>query len=426
MSVPFWFFILAVVVIAWQCFLLVMALFAPAIRYQVERFEAPPIDSDKFLQTLEALTDAQVNQHSRLTVLTNGEEFYEAELQAIRGATRSVNLEAYIFQRGEIAGRFLEALAERSRAGVKVNLVLDAIGSLSTSRGYCKQLVEAGGRVEFYHPFSWRSVASINNRTHRELLIVDGRCGFIGGAGIADHWLLKKKNHPRWRDTVVQVEGDIVSNLQATFAENWLESCGEVIFGEEYFPPVSHAGTSKAMVVNSAPSAGGSTRARILFQALVSASRRFIRITTPYFLPDDSMLRELIRAVKRGVVVEIVVPGKKSDHGLTRSSSRRLYGDLLKAGARIYEYQPAMIHAKVLVVDDLWSVVGSTNCDNRSFGINDEVNLAGCDQQLANDLSEDFAADVDASKLVTFAEWKRRSVTERLHEALGWALQRQQ
>src|SRR6185312_13679965 len=193
MSVPFWFFVVAVVVIAWQCFLLVMALFAPAIRYQVERFEAPPIDSDKFLQTLEALTDAQVNQHSRLTVLTNGEDFYEAELQAIRGATRSVNLEAYIFHRGELAGRFLEALAERSRAGVKVNLVLDAIGSFSTSRGYCKQLVEAGGRVEFYHPFSWRSVASINNRSHRELLIVDGRFGFIGGAGIADHWLLTKK-----------------------------------------------------------------------------------------------------------------------------------------------------------------------------------------------------------------------------------------
>ena len=426
MSVPFWFFVLAVVVIAWQAFLLVMALFAPAIRYQVERFEAPPIDSDKFLQTLEALTDAQVNEHSRLTVLTNGEQFYDAELQAIRGATRSVNLEAYIFQRGEIAGRFLQALAERARAGVKVNLVLDAIGSFSTSRGYCKELVKAGGRVEFYHPFSWRSLASINNRTHRELLIVDGRCGFIGGAGIADHWLLNKKNHLRWRDTVVQVEGDIVSNLQATFAENWLESCGEVIFGEEYFPPVSHAGTSKAMVINSAPSAGGSTRARILFQALASASRRSIRITTPYFLPDDSMLRELIRAVKRGVVVEIIVPGKKSDHGLTRSSSRRLYGDLLKTGARIYEYQPAMIHAKVLVVDDLWSVVGSTNCDNRSFGINDEVNLAGCDPQLANDLSEDFAADVATSKLVTFAEWERRPFTERLHEALGWALQRQQ
>lgn len=426
MFVPFWFFVLAVVVIIWQSFLLVMALFAPAMRYQVERFEAPPIDSDRFLETLEALTDAQVNEHSSLTVLTNGEQFYEAELQAIRGATQSVNLEAYIFQRGGVASRFLEALAERARAGVKVNLVLDAIGSFSTSRGYCRELVDAGGRVEFYHPFSWRSVASINNRTHRELLVVDGRCGFIGGAGIADHWLLKKKNHPRWRDTVVQVEGDIVSNLQATFAENWLESSGEVIFGEEYFPHVSNAGTSKAMVINSSPSAGGSTRARILFQALVSASRRSIRITTPYFLPDNSMLRELVRAVQRGVQVEIIVPGKKSDHALTRSSSRRLYGTLLRAGARIYEYQPAMIHAKVLVVDDLWSVAGSTNCDNRSFGINDEVNLAACDPETAEDLGRDFAADIADSKLVTFAEWKRRPLTERLHEAVGWALQRQQ
>ena len=426
MSVPLWFFILALVVIAWQGFLLCMALFAPAMRYQVERFEAPPIDSEKFLETLEAVTDAQINPHSALTVLTNGEEFYEAELQAIGAATRSVNLEAYIFQRGEVAHRFLTALAERARAGVKVNVILDAIGSFSTSDAYCSELKKAGGRIEFYHPFSWRSVASINNRTHRELLIVDGELGFIGGAGIADHWLISKKGRARWRDTVIRVEGDIVSNLQATFAENWLESSGEVIFGEEYFPHMAERGSAKAMVINSSPSAGGSTRARILFQALVSAASRNIRITTPYFLPDRSMLRALVRAAGRGVEIEIILPGTKSDHALTRSSSRRLYGELLQAGARIYEYQPAMIHAKVLVVDDLWSVAGSTNFDNRSFGINDEVNLAASDPSLASQLSEDFLKDRAASREITLADWKHRSVAERLHETLGWVLQRQQ
>lgn len=426
MSVPIWFFVLALAVLGWQGFLLFMALFAPAMRYQVERFEAPPIDSEKFLQTLEALTDAQINHHSALTVLTNGEEFYEAELQAIQAATQSVNLEAYIFQRGKVAHRFLTALAERARAGVKVNVVLDAIGSFSTSEAYCRDLKEAGGRIEFYHPFSWRSLASINNRTHRELLIVDGEIGFIGGAGIADHWLIPKKGRARWRDTVVRVEGDIASNLQATFAENWLESSGEVIFGEEYFPHLPKRGTAKAMVINSAPSAGGSTRARILFQALASAASRSIRITTPYFLPDRSMLGALVRAAGRGVEIEIIVPGKKSDHALTRSSSRRLYGELLQAGARIYEYQPAMIHAKVLVVDDLWSVAGSTNFDNRSFGINDEVNLAASDPSLASQLSRDFLHDKAASREITLADWKRRSVAERLHETIGWVLQRQQ
>lgn len=426
MSVPLWFFVLSVVVVAWQAFQLLMALFAPVMRYQIERFEVPAIDSEKFLRRLEALTDAQVNHHSKLKVLTNGEEFYNAELQAIREATRSINLEAYIFQRGNVASKFITAMAERARAGVKVNLVLDAIGSFSTSRAYCRELLDGGGKVSFYHPFSWRSIASINNRTHRELLVVDGRCGFIGGAGIADHWLIDKKGHRRWRDTVIRVEGDVVSNLQATFAENWLETTGEVIFGDEYFPELKAAGNAEAMQINSSPSAGGSTRARILFQALVSAARSNIRITTPYFLPDSSMLRELVRAAQRGVNIEIIVPGKKSDHGLTRSSSRRLYGRLLQAGVRIYEYQPAMIHAKVMVVDALWSVTGSTNFDNRSFGINDEVNLAACDQALAADLSNDFVTDVAASREVTLQDWKRRSLVEKLHEAVGWALQRQQ
>jgi cardiolipin synthase A/B len=222
------------------------------------------------------------------------------------------------------------------------------------------------------------------------------------------------------------VEGDIVSNLQATFAENWLECCGEVIFGEEYFSFDTAQGNAKAMVINSSPSSGGSTRARILFQALISAARNSIQINSPYFLPDRSMMGELLRAAQRGVEITIVVPGKKSDHALTRSSSRRLYGPLLKAGARIFEYQPAMIHAKILIVDDLWSVTGSTNFDNRSFGINDEVNLAARDPSLAGRLAQDFASDLAASRETTYQQWRRRALAERLHEAIGWALQRQQ
>lgn len=419
-------FVIGAIVLAWQAFLLLMSLFAPSLKYQVESFEAPPLDTERFLKTLEALTDAQVNHGSSITVLTNGEKFYEAELAAIRNAQRSVNLEAYIFERGEVTGRFLQALAERARAGVKVNLTIDGIGSFSTRRSYFRELVDAGGRVKFYHPFSWKSVARINNRTHRELLVADGTVGFIGGAGIADHWLIGRKKHPRWRDTVMKVEGDVVCNLQATFAENWLESYGEVIFGEEYFPSPEARGASKAMVVNSAPSAGGSTRARILFQALVAAAKKTILINSPYFLPDRSMTKELVRACKRGVDVRVIVPGKKSDHALTRSSSRRLFGGLLKAGAKMYEYQPSMIHAKVLIVDGLWSVTGSTNFDNRSFGLNDEVNLAVRDDAIAERLSEDFAVDLRASHEVTLAEWQRRPVVERLNEAVGWVLQRQQ
>ena len=221
------FVILAWTVIGWQAFLLLMALFEPALRYKIAQFDSPPIDSEAFLRTIEALTDAQVNHDSLLTVHTNGEQFYEAELEAIRKAHRSINLEAYIFQKGEVTRQFISALVERARAGIKVNVVLDAMGSFSTTKAHLKELVQAGGQVQFYHPFSWRSVARINNRSHRELLIIDGKTGFIGGAGFADHWLHSRKNHKRWRDTMVQVEGEVVCNLQATFAENWLESSEE-------------------------------------------------------------------------------------------------------------------------------------------------------------------------------------------------------
>ncbi|HET6936178.1 MAG TPA: phospholipase D-like domain-containing protein [Candidatus Angelobacter sp.] len=418
--------ILGLVVLGWQSFQLLMALFEPGLRYRIQKFDAAAIDSELFLQTIEALTDAQVNHRSSVAVLTNGEQFYAAQLEAIRSARTSVNLEAYIFQRGKVAHEFLAALAERARAGAKVNVIMDGIGSLTTRRSYCRELIEAGGRLEFYHPFSWKSIARINNRTHRELLVVDGQIGFLGGAGIADHWLMPGKKHPRWRDTVVRVEGDVVCNLQATFAENWLESRGEVIFGEEYFPFCEARGGSKAMVINSAPSVGGSTRARILFQALVSAAQKSIRINSPYFLPDSGMVSELVRAVKRGVEVKIIVPGKKSDHILTRSSSRRLYGPLLQAGARIFEYQPGMIHAKILIVDGLWSVVGSTNFDNRSFGLNDEVNMAVRDEAVAERLETDFVGDLQNSREISLSGWRQRSIFERLNEVVGRVLERQQ
>jgi cardiolipin synthase len=426
MQVSTGFYVFALIVIVWQSFLLVMAFFGPGLRYKVEKVDAPPIDSEIFLKTLEALTDAQINHCSRLTVHTNGEQFYEAELQAIAGARQSINLEAYIFERGEVTRRFVAALAERARAGVKVSVTLDAIGSFSTRKSYFRDLIAAGGKVEFYHPFSWKSIARVNNRTHRELLVVDGQTGFIGGAGFADHWLISKKAHQRWRDTMIQAEGRVVCNLQATFAENWLESCGKVIFGEEHFPFCESKGESKAMVVNSAPSAGGSTRARVLFQALVAAAQDSICINSPYFLPERSLIDELVRAVQRGVKVKIIVPGRKSDHMLTRSSSRRLFGALLKAGAEIYEYQPAMIHAKILIIDGLWSVVGSTNFDNRSFGLNDEVNMAVRDPEFAARLARDFHADLAASEPVTLQSWQKRSTFERCGELLGWVLQRQQ
>ena len=421
------FLVIACFAIVAQSLLLFLALFEPGLDYKISQPDSCPPDSEEFMSILEALTDAHVTRHSRIEVFTNGENYYEAELAAMREAKHNINIEAYIFQKGKVADEFVKVLTERARAGVQVNLVLDSIGSFTTWDSYTAELRAAGGRVCWYHPFKWHTLPRINNRTHRELFIVDGRVGFIGGAGVADHWRYPVKETPRWRDSMFRVEGDAVANLQATFAENWLEASGEILAHKDYFPACEAEECTPSLVVNSSPSAGRSTRARILFQMLLASAQESILITTPYFLPDRSARAEMVRALKeRGVKIRIVVPGKGSDHALTRSSSRRLYGDLLRAGAQIYEYSPTMNHAKTLVIDGMWSVVGSTNFDNRSFGLNDEVNLAAFDKKLAARITEDFERDCAESKIVSYEEWRRRSIFERAHELFGMLLERQQ
>jgi cardiolipin synthase len=420
------FFWLAVVCIAFAIGVFFLALFEPGLEYQISKVPHADLGSEPFLRTLEALANAHEYPNTRVEVLTNGESFYEAELEAIRSAQKSVNLEAYIFQKGELAGRFLEALTERARAGVKVNLVIDAIGALNTEIGYFDGLRNSGGRVYWYHPVRWYSWPRVNNRTHRELLIIDGRIGFIGGAGFADHWYKDIDGERRWRDSMYRVEGEAVARMQSTFAENWVEASGEILMGPEYFPFIPGQGKALAMVIDSTPSAGRSTRARMLFQVLLAAAKKSIHITTPYFVPDASMRDEMIRAIKeRGVEVAIVVPGQ-SDHLIVRRTSRRLYGELLEAGARIYEYQPSMMHAKGLIIDRVWSVVGSTNFDPRSFALNDEVNLAVYEAEFAERLEADFTRDMKDSRQITLEEWRNRPVWEIIQEWFGALFERQQ
>jgi cardiolipin synthase len=420
------FLVVALLAIVAQGIVLIVALFGPGLRYKVDHAELRDIETPELLHNLEALTDARVNERTKLEVLTNGEAFYPAELEAIAAASTSINLEAYVFEAGEIGGRFIGALADRARAGVEVRVVLDGVGSARTTAEDFKPLLDAGGQLAFYHPLRFSTLPRYNHRTHREVLVIDGRMAFVGGPGIADQWFVSKPGERRWRDTVVRLEGRAVNNLQATFAENWLEACGELIAGERHFPKYDADGTSPAMVVNSTPSAGGSTRARVLFQMLLASARETIHITTPYFLPDRSASQELQRAVQRGVEVVVLVPGRHADHLLTRSSSRLAYGRLLPHGVRIFEYTPSMVHAKILLIDGIWSVVGSTNFDNRSFGLNDEVNVAVCDRQFAARLEEDFANDLTEAHEVCLEEWSRRSLFERGPELLGWILERQQ
>jgi cardiolipin synthase A/B len=370
--------------------------FGPAIPYSMPDQNHAALDSDEFIQFLSLVTDGTLRR-SRITRLKNGVEFYPAQLQAIRRAKNAVNLEFYEFKEGQIGDEMLAALTERATAGVEVRIIVDALGSFATRNSYFDGLRAAGGQMCWYHPLSWDTWPKVNNRTHRKLLIVDGETGFIGGAGIADHWL-HATSVPAWRDTVFCVEGEAVAGLISAFCENWLESSGEILSSSKQFAFRALREGAESFVVLSTPHGGG-TQARILFQALINCARETIRITTPYFLPDRSARQALINAIeKRGVTVQILTAGPRIDHPIIRKMSHRSVRHLLQAGAQIYEYEPAMIHAKLMTVDGQWNVVGSTNFDHRSFALNDEVNLAVLDLQLAATIEADFFEDLKESR----------------------------
>lgn len=410
--------------------LFVLVLAEPGLPYQINE-RLPPPEDHEFVGLIAALVDAPVAKAASIRVLTNAVEFYPEEFAAIARARHSVHLEAYVFHVSAVADRLVSLLTERARAGVRVRLVIDAIGSWRTPSAYFDALRAAGGEVGWYQPVRWHTLKRFNNRTHRELIVVDGEVAFVGGAGIASWWDTGPPGQPPWRDTMVRLEGTIVTSVQAAFAENWLESTGHLLTDPGSFvhcralsiPP---SGGAEAIVVTGTPSAGRATRARMLFQLLIAGARSSIRITSPYFLPDRSMRAELRGAVLRGVRVQVVVPGALNNHPIARRASRRRYGDLLAAGVELLEYAPSMNHSKVLIVDGLWVVVGSSNFDNRSFGLNDEINLAVPDRALAARLIEDFEADAALSRPVDLLSWRKRPMSERLLALAGALIERQQ
>ncbi len=376
--------------------------FGSAVPYAMPDQNTAPLDSEEFIQFLSLVTDG-TRRRARISRLKNGAEFFPAYLKAIRRAKDAINLEFYEFLEGRIGDEILAALTERAQAGVEVRIIVDALGSFATRTSYFDRFRAAGGQMRWYHPMRWNTWPTANNRTHRKLLIVDGETGFIGGAGIADHWLYETAV-PVWRDTVFCVEGEAVAGLISAFCENWLESSGQILSGSKQFGFRSVPEGVEGFVVSSTPRGGG-TQARILFQALINCARSTIRITTPYFLPDRSARQALIEAIeKRGVKVQILTAGPHIDHPTIRRLSHRSVRRLLQAGAEIYEYEPAMIHAKLMTVDGLWNVIGSTNFDHRSFALNDEVNLAVLDRELAATIEGDFFDDLEQSLRLTLPE----------------------
>jgi cardiolipin synthase A/B len=408
---------------AFVVWLVLVLLFTPRIDYHVTTPLRP--DSDEFLHVLQSTCQATIHRHNSVEVFTNGTQFYPAMRDAIRAAAMSVNLEAYIFQPGDAADMLIEAMTERASAGVEVRVVLDSIGSSRLRNSAARRLRAGGCQVSFYQPMTWYRLHRINNRTHRELLVVDGRIAFTGGAGVADWWYKPTDGAPAWRDAMARVEGPIVAALQGTFAENWLECCGEILTSPRHWPELAPAGPAEAMLVKSSPS-DRATVSRVFYQMLLEGAVSSVDISTPYFLPDRSLRRALVGAARRGVRVRIIVPGPVTDQRLVRLASRRMYRELLEGGIRIFEYRPSMTHVKALMVDGTWALIGTTNVDNRSFEHNDEVNVAFRESGVTERLLRDFESDLSASDDVTIEEWSRRPLFEKIVGPICWIFERQQ
>jgi cardiolipin synthase len=417
----FWLAVTGGVFLVW---LALVVFFTPAINYHLS--QRTSVHHRDFLYTIQSTCQAALHHGNRVTILTDGPAFYPAMLEAIGAAKRTINLECYIFQDGRVAGTFIDALSERASNGVNVTIVVDAIGSFSLWGRPVARLRAAGCRILSYQPMRWYSIHRMNNRTHRELLIVDGTTAFIGGAGVADWWLHPEGRRSRpWRDTMARVEGPVVAALQGVAAENWLECGGEILTGRDYFPDLQRCGATTAFVIKSSPS-DRATASRVTFQLLLEGADHAVRISTPYFLPDRALRRALVAMAQRGVAITVIVPGATTDQKWVRLASRRMWGQLLAAGVRIFEFSAAMMHAKILVVDDLWAVLGTTNIDNRSFEHNDEDNIAMRDAAVAARLVADYERDLAASRQVTLERWRRRPLWEKIVGPFIWILERQQ
>lgn len=359
--------------------------------------------SAEFRQATGSLLGGNFVAGNSIQTLVNGREIFPAMLSAIRSARKSVDFETYVMWDGEIARKLADALAERAQAGVMVNAILDAQGTFKMGSENLERLRTAGVHVVKYHPINLLDPRRFNNRSHRKLLIIDGKVAFIGGVGIADVWLGNVESPKQWHDTHYRVTGPVVAQLQAVFMDNWLKTRGEVLHGPEYFPPLAPTGPYTAQAFKSSPRQGDMD-IHLMYLLAIASARQSLLIENAYFLPDDLMRKELVNAAKRGAKVEIVVPGEHIDQKAVRAASRKHWAELLKAGIKIYEYQPAMTHVKLMIVDGKFVSVGSGNLDLRSIRLNDEANMNVLDSNFASQQTRLFEADKRRSREVGLNE----------------------
>ncbi|HWS79364.1 MAG TPA: phospholipase D-like domain-containing protein, partial [Thermomonas sp.] len=347
--------------------------------------------------------------------LENGDEIFPAMLEAIASAQKTITFETYIYWSGEVGQKFADALAERARAGVKVNVMIDWMGGLKMDAALLQQIKDAGADVQLYRPLKWYNLGRLNNRTHRKLLVIDGKVGFTGGVGIADNWQGHAQDPDHWRDLHFRIEGPVVAQIQAAFNDNWIKTTGKVLNGADYFPPLQPVGGMDAHLFIASP-AGGSESMHLMYLMAIAAAERSIDLEAAYFVPDDLIIKALLAARHRGVRVRVIVPGKHIDSETVRLASKAHWGELLLGGVEIHEYQPTMMHNKLLIVDGLMVSVGSTNFDVRSFRLNDEASLNVYNREFATRMTEVFEQDLEPTVLYTYKMWKQRPLKEKLVE----------
>ncbi|MEO8747280.1 MAG: phospholipase D-like domain-containing protein [Rhodanobacter sp.] len=410
-----WMIIFATVVVTAFVMVVSMNFHRPekSVRHPIRHCHA--IDDPQFALEMDAMLGPDILEGNVITALQNGDEIFPSMLEAIRGAARSITFETYIYWSGEIGKTFANALKERSLAGVPVHVMLDWVGSEKMESSLIDELVEAGIEVEKYHPLRWYSISRLNDRTHRKLLIVDGRIGFTGGVGIADEWQGHAQDPDHWRDIHFRVEGPVVAQMQAGFMDNWIKATGRVLHTDIYYPKLPPMGRERMHLFVSSPR-GGNASMHLMYLLAVAAARTSIDLQAAYFIPDTMMVDALLAARKRGARIRLLVPDKYIDSRMVRTASRRTWGQLLAAGVEIHNYEKTMMHNKMLIVDNLLVSVGSTNFDMRSFNLNDEASLNIYSADFASAMTQVMEHDLDGAPAFTLAQWKRRSLLQKLGE----------
>lgn len=418
--VPLW----VVVVLLALVVVLGLLLWSTKRRQDAHLRATNPGELGAMIPSIVSLAQGTIDNGNDIRILQNG-AYFDALLEDVAAAKETIHFETYVWWTGEICGQLATALAERARAGVEVRVLLDASGSSRMDDDVLATMEDAGCKVAKFHPLRISNLGRLNNRDHRKIAVIDGRIGYLGGHGVAEEWTGNAENRERWRDTAVRVEGPVVARLQAAFAENWIEETGEVNAGERYFPRLTQRGPTPAHIAYTSPT-GSVSSVQLLHYLAITAARKELIIQNPYFLPDDDAIDALAAAVGRGVSVIVMMPADSAtDSPLVQHASHQLYETLLGHGIRIFEYKKTLLHQKVLIVDGVWSCIGSTNFDDRSFELNDEISMGFIDPRVAGELKAAFANDLRDSREWTLTDWKQRSVTHRVKDRFAFLFNEQ-